>query len=299
MKHYFIFFVFLSATALFAQNNEMKARIAFEDAETAFESGNYQEALNQLEEAGNALGKPSLKIEFLHILTLDKLVQQENYSYKHLADLRRIAKSYLDKSTDPDKYREVNNIVKRIAGYPKSQTELNATRESRAAKEIEINEKFAKFQLLDFYISGESLKETKARMKLKNRFIHTLPNGYTHVEAAWNWKSPVGTEDMYMQVLFDYYENKAVHYECVDYASYGIRSKDVFIAHTTKEKEYWTEYFGFNPKEILKDKTTKYVWNRGEKVFTVEISLYNDAASISYNGYDSIKTYYDFSKEMP
>jgi len=129
------YLLLLVSAALFAQNGEMKARIAFEDAETAFESRNYQEALNHLEEAGNALGKPSLKIEFLQILTLDKLVQQENYSYKHLADLRRLAKSYLDKSTDPDKYREVNNIVKRIADYPKNPAEYNASIQRRKAEE--------------------------------------------------------------------------------------------------------------------------------------------------------------------
>lgn len=109
----------------FAQNNDMKARMEYEDAETAYQSQDYQKAVTHLESAEKLLGKPTAKTRYLLILALNNNLSQ-NYEYKDLEKLRNLTKHYVDNyTTDVEKYRDIYDLSNSLKNYPKSLEEFN------------------------------------------------------------------------------------------------------------------------------------------------------------------------------
>ncbi len=112
----------------FAQNNDMKARMEFEDAETAYQNQDYSKAVTHLESAEKLLGKPTGKTRYLLILAKANVFSNtEGYEYKDLEKLRGLCKHYLDNyTTDSEKYREIydlSNVLNK--DFPKTEQEYN------------------------------------------------------------------------------------------------------------------------------------------------------------------------------
>ncbi len=122
-----ISFIAFSTSNIFAQNNDMKARIEFEDAETAYQNQDYSKAITHLESAEKLLGKPTSKTRYLLILALNKNLPQD-YEYQDLEKIKKLSKHYIDNyTTDTEKYRDIYQISNNLNNnYPKTLEEYNA-----------------------------------------------------------------------------------------------------------------------------------------------------------------------------
>lgn len=68
-------FMVLNTGNIFAQNNELKAKIEYEDAETAFQNGDYNKTIAHLDKARTFLGFWTSKISYLKIISTDKIIK--------------------------------------------------------------------------------------------------------------------------------------------------------------------------------------------------------------------------------
>ncbi len=141
-----ITFMVFSTGNIFAQN-EMKARIVYEDAETAFQNQEYEKTITLLTEAEKLLGKWSAKIGYLKIVSLDKFVNYEEWNDK-ADELDRQVQAYLKHTEkmssdqiDMDIMREINTIDenlafgKKIIAWEKMPEYLNAKKAEKDRKE--------------------------------------------------------------------------------------------------------------------------------------------------------------------
>jgi len=130
-------FVVLSATIALAQNNDMKARMEYEDAETAYQGKDYQKTVTHLESAEKLLGKPMAKTRYLLILALSKNFPSD-YEYETLEKLRTLCKHYLDNyTTDQEKYRDIYDLSNNLKNYPDSFEDYKKLQEQRYKEYIE------------------------------------------------------------------------------------------------------------------------------------------------------------------
>ncbi len=117
------------------------ARLKFEDAEEAFNKGDYTTTLSKLEDAEKLFGKINVPILHLRIVSQDKLLQKK-LDFAMLANLRKNCEQFLiDYETMEgieEKYRQVYKIQESYAKYPKTMeeyqkliTEKNAEEEAK------------------------------------------------------------------------------------------------------------------------------------------------------------------------
>ena len=99
---------------IFAQN-EMKARIEYEDAETAFQNKDFKSALTHLEKAETALGKWTAKISYLKIMATDKVIEYAEWN-EELKKLKQEVTAYMKyantnpENIDMERVREIYAI---------------------------------------------------------------------------------------------------------------------------------------------------------------------------------------------
>ncbi len=152
-----ISFIAFSTGNIFAQNNDMKARIEFEDAETAYQNQDYSKAITHLESAEKLLGKATAKTGYLKVLSLDKLISEETYEYENLEKLRILSKKYVDSysKVDADKFKEVYSINKKLSDYPKSKEELEILINQKKAAVESKKDAFLDYKVLSYYEDGK------------------------------------------------------------------------------------------------------------------------------------------------
>ncbi|MEE1963940.1 SUMF1/EgtB/PvdO family nonheme iron enzyme [Allomuricauda taeanensis] len=137
MKNYIIL-SFVLFICVHVQAQETIARFKYEDAEKAFVANNYQECIDNLDEAEKLLGKSAPNILHLKILAQHKLFEKKPYeSYEALETLRNNCNTYLtnyDIAGLEEKYREVYTIS---GSLPKisSQKEMDEFRIANKKKE--------------------------------------------------------------------------------------------------------------------------------------------------------------------
>jgi hypothetical protein len=119
-----LFTALLISAAMYAQN-DMKARIELEDAETAYNEERFDDALKHLDNTQELLGRWSHQIGYLRILSLDKLCDYMSFKSKEFTNkskeftkLQSEVKLYIDYanknsgSIERDKFREIYAIEK-------------------------------------------------------------------------------------------------------------------------------------------------------------------------------------------
>ena len=103
----------------FAQNDNLKARIEYEEAEVTFQDKNYRKAITKLTDAEKFLGRWTPKASYLKILALDKIVIYTQWD-KNSKELYTQVKKYMQyfekntKNIEVDKMREIYQIEKKI-----------------------------------------------------------------------------------------------------------------------------------------------------------------------------------------
>jgi len=103
------------------------AQLKFEDAEKAFNAGNYAKALEYIEETEGLVGTTS-KTLYLKIVSQDKLLESDvRQNIGLLGQLRANTQKYLkalENEEIDDKYRAVYEISKKLANYPTDEAGL-------------------------------------------------------------------------------------------------------------------------------------------------------------------------------
>lgn len=114
------------------------ARLKFEDAEEAFNKGDYTTTLSKLEDAEKLFGKINVPILHLRIVSQDKLLQKK-LDFTMLANLRKNCDQFLiDYETMEgieEKYRQVYKIQEAYAKYPKTMEEYQKLIAEKNAEE--------------------------------------------------------------------------------------------------------------------------------------------------------------------
>lgn len=189
------------AVASFSMNtkaqNDLKARLEFEEAEKAFTNNDFTTSLSRLNEAEKLLGKTSTKILYLKVLSQNQLIALNPYGeYDIVVSARKNCEMYIklsEKKTELyDKYKEIYAIKKELEAYPATLSGFTAKKEELAQLErleeerklIEKNNKekfikdlfertnftFEKDKPLDYYASkypefNTFIKKSKATTK--------------------------------------------------------------------------------------------------------------------------------------
>lgn len=137
--HITLILLFLTSTWAMAQANELKARLEFEDGEKAYAEGNYDLALAHLNKVQNLLGTWNPRMGYLKILTLDRLVDYQNWDDK-AEDLKLQVESYMRYASnnsdriDSRQFREIYDIEQRV-DYAYKRAEWNKHRATALAIE--------------------------------------------------------------------------------------------------------------------------------------------------------------------
>lgn len=133
--------IYLLFTVLFAievSGQAAIARLKFEDAEEAFNKGDYTTTLSKLEDAEKLFGKINVPILHLRIVSQDKLLQKK-LDFPMLANLRKNCEQFLiDYETMEgieEKYRQVYKIQESYAKYPKTMEEYQKLVAEKNAEE--------------------------------------------------------------------------------------------------------------------------------------------------------------------
>ena len=106
------------STNVFAQN-EMKARIEYEDAETAFQNKDFKLALSHLEKAESALGKWTAKISYLKIMATDKVIEYSEWN-EELKKIKQEVTAYMKyantnpENIDMERVREIYAVEEKV-----------------------------------------------------------------------------------------------------------------------------------------------------------------------------------------
>jgi len=99
----------ISICVSISAQNDLKARMEYDEAEKAFNENNFEEAIGHLDKAQEYLGQWSALISYLKILSLDNLCDYNDCEYNYNKLQQSEVKQYLDFS---DKNEEIVNIDK-------------------------------------------------------------------------------------------------------------------------------------------------------------------------------------------
>lgn len=120
-KYFFLCLLSLLLIVQGASGQSAVARLKFEDAEEAYNKGDYATTLSKLEDAEKLFGKINLPILHLRILAQDKLLQK-NLDFGLLTSLRnncnQFLKDYENVEGIEDKYRQVYKVLEANAKHP-------------------------------------------------------------------------------------------------------------------------------------------------------------------------------------
>ncbi len=120
------------------------AKLKFEDAETAFNNGDYNKAALKLDEAEKLFGKANPPILHLRILILDKQLQKDvewSSLNKLLTNCLSFLKDYEEVETLEEKYRDVYKIYAAVTEkYGSNEEEYNAYLKKQKDKQLALEE---------------------------------------------------------------------------------------------------------------------------------------------------------------
>lgn len=130
----FYLFLFLICNISVYSQNDVKARIEFEEAEKAINDKDYTSSIQRLIEAEKLLGKTNTKILYLKVICQNEIIKSEPYAdFEMLVDIRKNCDLFMkmsDKKSDLyDKYKEVYKIKQGLELYPKSSSDFNTKKE--------------------------------------------------------------------------------------------------------------------------------------------------------------------------
>ena len=140
MKKLLLLFFCFTFIQLSAQAQQAIAKLKFEEAEEAYNTGQYETTISKLDEAEALLNGTSPTTLYLRIMAQDKIVARNPYlNYAQLESIRANCNKYLqDYATIEalgDKYREIYKISETLKQYPKTEADFNVILEQNRLRE--------------------------------------------------------------------------------------------------------------------------------------------------------------------
>lgn len=282
----------LLSVAVFAQN-DLKARIEYEDAETAFANKEYEIVLSQLEKAKQILGKENSKILYLQILTERRLADRDtSYFSKVTTTIKRFEKLPDYKMFPEEKRAEIYRL------YSKLESEKNTVIDKiNDTKALEDN--FKKYSYQDWPI-GIPLDELKLLKKDSFFFRHKTkavkkPNEYFgfQVVQLHTWDTGMMVSEGLQSVYLDG-SNLVKGYKTTFKQGYykGTLSQSTLDQIIEPIVNELSSLFGFSPKKSKQSSDTdKYEWSNGNKSVIITFGGYqNQSDQFGVMGQMSILT---------
>ena len=153
MKKIFLLLFMISSLLFEGFTQVAVAKLKFEDAETAYNAGDYIKAINKLAESENLFGKINSPILHLRILAQNKLFAQTGQielGFELKRNCATFLKDYADIEALEEKYKEVYRINENLADVPASPEEAASlsdkkNKEYQAAKKkyMEVIERYS------------------------------------------------------------------------------------------------------------------------------------------------------------
>jgi hypothetical protein len=158
------------------------ARLKFEDAEEAFNKGDYTTTITKLEDAEKLFGKINVPILHLRILAQDKLLQKQ-FDFTLLSALRKnceqFLKDYETMEGIEEKYRQVYKILEANEKHPKTLADYEKIAQQKKEEE-EKKKAIEAFQNLVFTTvfrnTGKTAKDIKLALFINGKYVGTLEN---------------------------------------------------------------------------------------------------------------------------
>lgn len=160
---------------LLLAQNDLKARIEFDEAEKAFSEDKFEECLNYANKAEVNLGIWSSKLCYLKILALDKLCNYQNLENNYTKQQRKevgLYMAYANKKQDKidiDRFKIAYQIDEKIKALVKQENEIanNTIQDKKNYAEFKKNEKIYN-EMLEYKNGEEALgvKEYEKALKL-------------------------------------------------------------------------------------------------------------------------------------
>lgn len=172
MKQFLILLLFVSISIPISAQSTV-AKIKYEQAEEAFNKGNFRITLNRLEEVQQLLHEVNPKIMYLRIMAQHSLVEKGGYSFGLLDSLRKnidfYVKSYETNTAVEDKFREVYLLGEKLIQFPSTK------------------EEYDKLTAVWKMAEEKKMAEEQANLTLKKRskqFVDSLVNEYKFLPCA-------------------------------------------------------------------------------------------------------------------
>src|SRR5690606_3589664 len=174
MKHILLSFIILILTIHFAQaQNDMKARLEYEDAETAFQKGEYRKAIDHLNQTEKLLGMWTAKTGYLKTIALDIIIDYAGDWNDNLTALSQNVDQYMkyaNQNSDKvelEKVREIYAIEKRL-NFAKKKRDSESDSDYKAAKEAYDNKNYS--LAMTHYLNAANKNNTRAMDKISDMY---------------------------------------------------------------------------------------------------------------------------------
>ncbi|UOK43907.1 MULTISPECIES: hypothetical protein [Flavobacterium] len=198
MKNLILTIFLLISTLTFAQGGAL-ADLKFEDAEAAFNNGDYNLTLKKVDEFEKALGNMTSKSLYLRVVSQDKLfnpgIYNENqYQFYNslISNVEKYLKSMESEGLD-DKFREVYAISEKLndLNLPKDKAGFEKALKARASQNAALNAENEKFQKQANYVNSLTAKYKFKRDLTLNQFLQYNPDANRLVQTS-KFRDPNG-----------------------------------------------------------------------------------------------------------
>lgn len=182
MKKILLLLVVMSSLMTAGFSQVAIAKLKFEDAETAYNAGDFTKAIYKLAESEKLFGKINSPILHLRILAQDKLFAQTGQvelGFELKRNCATFLKDYADVEALEEKYKEVYRISENLSEVPGSPEELARTNEKRNKAYQESKEKY--LAVIDKYITAIGGRDQLAAVQSIEKETEYLPDGYMEV----------------------------------------------------------------------------------------------------------------------
>lgn len=182
MKKAILLFVSIIVFNLNIYSQVAIAKLKFEDAETAYNNGDFSKTITRLAEAEKLFGKINSPILHLRILAQNKLflqTRENELGFELKKNCATFLKDYADVEALEDKYKEVYRINENLSDVPANQEELKLFKEKKDKEYQDGKNKYR--ETIERYVEAFGGKDKLENVKSIEIIIQVDPIGYLDV----------------------------------------------------------------------------------------------------------------------
>jgi TPR repeat protein len=182
---FLILLIIVFSTISTAQNN-LRAKIEYEEAEKAYEASDFDKALNYLNNAENDLGVWSGKVAYLKIMCLDNMCLYSSIDNEYTKIQQKEVAQYLKLSMNKtnDNYKTVINVDKKLNLLKKVEKE-KLTEDVIMAEKLYKEKKYKEYAV--WLLKASSKGNSYAMARLASSYQSNLSGITTDHKLAFEW----------------------------------------------------------------------------------------------------------------